>query len=456
MANASIKALFLDPKNPRHIPIENQKEIISYLIENEKIKELAKDIAEKGMTNPLDLVGIITEDNKKLVVEGNRRVCALKLLDKPSLAPKEYQRYFKTLREKVKNHITKIPVHVFSNRDEASHWLSTLHTASSNTSRKPWSPEQKTRFDQSVDGKPSHAAALTILDFSLKNGLISPEKSQKVITTITRMLSTPEVRDAFGITTGVTERNILINITRDEFTAIITQYFDDFDDPAYNIGSRSNKTNRLSYIQHLKDIGKIPSRRLNKEIELVPGISSTATTSSAISQKSTTPKKTTRATKNKSAQLIDYELEIPVSKIQSIYSEINTMDIEKYPYATAALLRALIEQSCDYFLLKSGNSIQFHEGSKTQGINEHSKLREKILGIAQHFKANHHLEDKELSALTNECTTKKDGSGTLNLLHGVLHNYAHNICSAQIISAHNNLRPFIIAMWQKFRWPNTN
>ena len=456
MANVSIRRLYLDPKNPRHIPIKNQKEIISYLIENEKVKELAKDIAEKGMTNPLDLVGIITEDNKKLVVEGNRRVCALKLLDKPCLAPKKYQKYFTTLQGKVKNQITKIPVHVFPNRDGAQPWLSTLHTASSNTSRKPWSPEQKTRFDQSVDGRPDHAAALTILDFSLENNLISPEKSQKVITTITRMLSTPEVRQAFGITTGVTERNILINITKEEFTAIITQYFNDFDDPNYNIGSRSNKKNRLDYIQHLKNIGKIPSNRLDKDIELIPGISSTTTTSSAISPKNTTQKRTTKTTKSKSAQLIDYELEIPVSKIQSIYSEINTMDIEKHPYATAALLRALIEQSCDYFLLKSGNSIQFHEGSNSQKIDEKSKLREKILGIAQYFEKTHHIENKELLALINECAPKKDGSGTLNLLHGVLHNYAHNICSAQIISAHNNLRPFIIAMWQKFRWPNTN
>ena len=452
MADVSIRKLYLDPKNPRHIPIENQEEIISYLIENEKIKELAKDIAKKGMTNPLDLIGIITENNKKLVIEGNRRVCALKLLDKPSLAPKKYQKYFTTLQEKVKNPITKIPVHVFSNRDDALPWLSTLHTASSNTSRKPWSPEQKARFD----GKPNHAAALTILDFSLANNLISPEKSKKVITTITRMLSTPEVREAFGITTGVTERNILINITKEEFTAIITQYFNDFDNPNYNIGSRSKLENRLDYIQRLDNIGKIPSNKLDKEIELIPGISSTTPTSSTISQKNTTQKRTTRTTKGKSAQLIDYDLEIPVSKIQSIYSEINTMDIEKHPYATAALLRALIEQSCDYFLLNSGNSIQFHEGSKTQKTDENSKLREKILGIAQYFKANKHLEDKELSALTNECATKKDGAGTLNLLHGVLHNYAHNIYSAQIISAHNNLRPFIIAMWQKFRWPNTN
>lgn len=83
------------------------------------------------------------------------------------------------------------------------------------------------------------------------------------------------------------------------------------------------------------------------------------------------------------------------------------MDIEKHPYATAALLRALIEQSCDYFLLKSGHSIQFHDCSNTQKIGEKSKLREKILGIAQYFEKTQHIENKELIALTNECAPKK-------------------------------------------------
>ncbi|WP_052121861.1 ParB N-terminal domain-containing protein [Gallibacterium anatis] len=81
----SITRLYLDSKNPRHIPIENQKEIIAFLIENEKIKPLAKDIAEKGLINPLDLVGITEENKKKIVLEGNRRICALKLLLNPLL-----------------------------------------------------------------------------------------------------------------------------------------------------------------------------------------------------------------------------------------------------------------------------------------------------------------------------------------------------------------------------------
>lgn len=454
MSTFKIKNLFLDSKNPRHIPIENQKEIISYMIEKEKIRPLAKDIAEKG-NNPLDLIGIVIENNKRIVLEGNRRVCALKLLNDPTLAPKKYQRYFEKLQQQMPEKIDSVVVYQFATRTEANPWLSTLHTASSNTSRKAWSPEQQTRFEQGISGKPAHSAALTVLDFALEKHLINPEQSQKVITTITRMLSTPEVREAFGIITKVSERNIFINIQREEFTAIIQQYFSDFDDPSHNIGSRSNKVDRLKYIDHLSQQGKIPTTRLEKPIELIPGISSTENVipNSPTTQPIATPK---RSKKARPGQIITYDLSISVSKILSIYLEIkDKLNVYITPYATAALLRALIEQSCDYFLTQT-KGIQFHEGEKTFSVSEQSTLRVKILGIAQYLEKNQYLEKKELAMLTNECADKKDGTGTLNLLHSILHNYAHNINADQIISAHNNLQPFIIAIWNKFHWPNTN
>lgn len=70
------------------------------------------------------------------------------------------------------------------------------------------------------------------------------------------MLSSPEVREAFGILTGVRERNIQINIQHDEFKNILIQYFKDVDNSEHNIGSRSNKTDRLEYINYLKKLGK--------------------------------------------------------------------------------------------------------------------------------------------------------------------------------------------------------
>ncbi|HHT7855874.1 ParB N-terminal domain-containing protein [Pasteurella multocida] len=454
----SINRLYLDTKNPRHLPINEQKKIIESLIENEKIKDLAKDISEKGLTNPLDYVGITVEDGKRIVLEGNRRVCALKLLLNPELAPKKHQKYFYKLKEKLNQPITKINVYQFNSREEASPWLATLHTASSKSARKSWSPEQQTRFEQSANGRPDHAAALTVLEFSLENDIIEPEQSQKVITTITRMLSSPEVREAFGILTGVRERNIQINIQHDEFKNILIQYFKDVDSSEHNIGSRSNKTDRLEYIKHLKKIGKIPSTRLSNGVSLISGIPSTINpklqqkSSSALSQTKTT--KSRPQVKNNEF-IIDYELSIPVSKIDSIYQELRTkLKVTETPYAVAALLRAIVEQSCDYFLISHGN-LQFHDnGGKSEKIKEDSNLRAKILGISQYLEKQGHLESKELATLINECQPKKDGIGTLNLLNGVLHNYAHNITSEHIIAAHDNLKPFIISIWQKYRWPS--
>ena len=40
--------VFLDLKNPRHDPFKDQNEVIEYLCREEKVLELARDIAEKG------------------------------------------------------------------------------------------------------------------------------------------------------------------------------------------------------------------------------------------------------------------------------------------------------------------------------------------------------------------------------------------------------------------------
>ncbi|MFU2124051.1 hypothetical protein ACLRAD_10860, partial [Gallibacterium anatis] len=118
------------------------------------------------------------------------------------------------------------------------------------------------------------------------------------------------------------------------------------------------------------------------EIELLPGIIST--TNSAVTKEPSSNKNQSRNSTYKKKQngLIDYELKIPVSKIESVYLELKTkLKVAETPYAVAALLRALVEQSCDYFLIKN-RSIQFHENGRSEKVKENSILRVKILGIA--------------------------------------------------------------------------
>jgi len=81
----SINSLNLDLNNPRlnyGDVVLTQSGIISFLIENENVFELAKEISEKGYfvgESPI----ICEEKNKKVVLEGNRRTAALKILQAP-------------------------------------------------------------------------------------------------------------------------------------------------------------------------------------------------------------------------------------------------------------------------------------------------------------------------------------------------------------------------------------
>lgn len=80
-----INSLELDKKNPRFEHLEgelNQSQIIKYLIQNEKVYELAKKISEEGYFVGEEPI-ICIENDKKIVLEGNRRTAALKLLQNP-------------------------------------------------------------------------------------------------------------------------------------------------------------------------------------------------------------------------------------------------------------------------------------------------------------------------------------------------------------------------------------
>ena len=81
----TLSSLNLDVNNPRikyrGVPL-NQTQIMKFLIENEKVYELAKKISEEGYFVSEEPI-ICIEKNKKVVLEGNRRTSALKLLQDP-------------------------------------------------------------------------------------------------------------------------------------------------------------------------------------------------------------------------------------------------------------------------------------------------------------------------------------------------------------------------------------
>ena len=145
MEMIDIDRVFLDLENPRHEPYEQEQEAIDYLCRREDVLALARDIVKNGLS-PLELFALIRDGDGFVVAEGNRRLCAIKLLRDADLArqPKLRQRF----RNAAKgwDSIAEIPAIVFESRQDVRLWLDRIHAGySGGRGRRQWDAEQKAR-----------------------------------------------------------------------------------------------------------------------------------------------------------------------------------------------------------------------------------------------------------------------------------------------------------------------
>ena len=110
----SVASLHLDVKNPRlgrETSVRAPREIIQYLFEHDKALEVAQSIAKRGYF-PNEPILAIKENDQLVVVEGNRRLAALKALREPGLLEGQMQRQLERLSRQVEdlNDIASVPV----------------------------------------------------------------------------------------------------------------------------------------------------------------------------------------------------------------------------------------------------------------------------------------------------------------------------------------------------------
>ena len=160
----------LDPRNPR-LPdgSDNDHEAINRLLDESYpgLLALAKDLTEVGESNPTELPIVVKEGSKYLVLEGNRRFAALKLLANPSLAddPAQQAAFERVARKGTPPN--KVMCAVDASRESADHWLVLRHTGQNRgVGVRPWSAEQvathRRRARATVDS--GTARSITIAD----------------------------------------------------------------------------------------------------------------------------------------------------------------------------------------------------------------------------------------------------------------------------------------------------
>ena len=416
-----VDKLLLDVRNPRHAILEKQSETLAGIMLNQKGKllKLAKDIVDFGI-NPSDLT-IVTpskdDSGKFIVLEGNRRLAAIQLLCDPNLAALSYDakntNTFKLHSERFKKSpVNKLRCVVFSQRDDANHWIELRHTGE-NEGRGVvgWGAKETARFNELL-GKPS--SALQVLEFVRKNADLNEEEKEALekphLSSIERLVGDPDVREALGI--DITDGYVTTNLSPEEIMNGLTKLVMDIATQTKSVDDIRHKHDRADYISEFTkeclpdtnatpvETWKIQAQASSVKPHVPPGGAV-----SAMAGKKSVPLSTSRRT------LIPPRCVLTIknaTRINKIYKELRGLEVKGFENACAITFRVFLELSVENY-------------AKAKNIVCQESLARKIDKVAKYMESNKLMSKDELKPIRLACSTP-DNLVSTHTLNAYVHN----------------------------------
>lgn len=143
------KDLVFDPQNPRFFRMNGALEdeaVIEEMLDDESVQDLIASIGQKGYF-PGEPLLVVKKNNKYVVVEGNRRLTAVKLLNGEALPPARRQKSIAILKKEAEQKApTELPCIVYPERTEIMRYLGYRHI----TGIKEWDALSKAKYLQDI------------------------------------------------------------------------------------------------------------------------------------------------------------------------------------------------------------------------------------------------------------------------------------------------------------------
>ena len=125
-----VSQLLLDPNNarlPPNVRGKPEKRIIEYMLLEANLLDLMQAIAENDFFEGEQLLVVPDGQNKYRVIEGNRRLAAVKLLRDPDLATVQQSRVKRVIAEAKHKDIKELPCVIFDDEQEIHRYLGFRH-----------------------------------------------------------------------------------------------------------------------------------------------------------------------------------------------------------------------------------------------------------------------------------------------------------------------------------------
>lgn len=139
-ADVNLDELQLDLKNPRFDGLENQREALQKIVQSQgsKLVNLAEDIVENGLS-PAHRMLVAKATGKGnsgyIVLDGNRRLAALRVLANPAVldgltgvGDLTIQKLRRLAKDFSLDSIQPIDVYICKSEADARHWIEAIHT----------------------------------------------------------------------------------------------------------------------------------------------------------------------------------------------------------------------------------------------------------------------------------------------------------------------------------------
>ncbi|MFI8573493.1 hypothetical protein ACIGEO_18540 [Stenotrophomonas bentonitica] len=406
-----ISKLHLNLSNPRHEPAESEEQAIARLCISEQIVELARDIVQRGALSPLEVFGVIPMPGNPghyISVEGNRRTCALIVLNDPKRAPEGIQSQLRGLASRAILPKT-VRAHVFSDEAQAQQWIQLRHLGGQGgAGTKDWDPTQQYRAAGGNAKSKAHANTLSVnvLDRLVARGALSPDERKKVnLTTLTRYLGTPGVRAIIGLGSN---RDIVYTHDVDEVDATLLHLVNDSlkpqQDGSFRVNSRTDSTERINYANELKAKGVAPVSHLPQ-----PQAAPAPSPLRPVSENSTpAAKKRSAVHPELRKQLVPSSFTVTLKDpvLLRLRKEALELELKTFSFCGNYLLRAIVEHILTLYAKKKN---VYREGMTDAALTHACALQLKSAGVSG-------------KALTNI----EKAAGSVNSGHS-LHSLGHTV-----------------------------
>lgn len=369
------------------------------LFANEDVLGLVDGIARVGYLSH-DVPVVIEREGRYVMVEGNRRLAALKAIQNPQLVP-DFRARISALTKQItdRSALARVRVMVAPDQEQADQLVAAIHTGNL---RRRWSPSRQAAFFQAqIDSGRTlktlvaRYPTIEVRRFVFRAKILNEFKAVKFgdpalvdyvqtkawnrgLSTLARVYESKDFLELTGFSmdeNGSLKRSISAKVFREMATVIVRGMLDG------ELNTRSMNTVKsprfLQLMGDLREIAGQPRGGVAAEEEggAAGEVShqetdASATASDARSSADTVAPRRRQAPKKEKQRYLDLG-QIPVPDaypigLKSHFAELSAIEVQHFPNATFLLMRAVLEKSIKAFAEIRGEDIK-GSGNNTKG-----------------------------------------------------------------------------------------